>query len=106
MLLIWLVYILTDVYGHVALKMASNQSSLIAILFTPWGITAGLSWLVSMVAWTLVLSKSPLLSAYTTSALTYVFISLAAVVLFKEPLTLSKALGIFLVSAGVYLVNR
>jgi drug/metabolite transporter (DMT)-like permease len=106
MLLIWLLYFITDIYGHIALKMASNQSSLMAILFTPWGITAGLSWVVSGISWTLVLSKSPLLSANTISALTYVFISLAAVVFFKEQLTLSKAVGMLLVFAGVYLVNR
>lgn len=106
LLLIWVVYVVTDVYGHVALKLASGNQGILNVVFSFWGISAGISWVITIAAWTFVLSKSPLLTANTTSAITYVLISLAAVVLFKEALTMEKAIGVVLVVVGVYLVNR
>jgi drug/metabolite transporter (DMT)-like permease len=106
MLLTWLIYFITDVYGHVALKMAGSSSGLAGTLFSVWGITAGVSWMVAGIAWTLVLSKNPLLSANTISALTYVFVDLAAILVFKEQVTPHKLVGILCVFVGIYLVNR
>jgi multidrug transporter EmrE-like cation transporter len=106
LLLMWIVYVVTDVYGHIALKLASGQQGLWNIVTSFWGISAGISWIITIGAWTFVLSKSPLLNAYTTSAITYVLISLATVVLFKESLTPEKIAGVVLVIIGIALVNR
>ena len=104
LLLIWLIYFATDVYGHIALKQASNSTNLWAVLFSFWGITAGLSWIVSAISWTLVLSRQPLLTANTVSAVTYILIALAAVIIFEETLTLRNAIGMGCVFIGIYLV--
>ena len=106
LLLIWVLYFLTDVYGHVALKMASQSANLWGVLFSFWGITAGLSWIVAGVSRTFVLSKHPLLTANTVSATTYILIALAAAVIFKETLTGQNVIGMFCVAVGIYLVTR
>lgn len=105
-LVIWAVYFITDVYGHVALKLAGSSSSLTGMLFSFWGITAALAWIISGGAWMLVLSKHPLLTASTVSSATYIFIALAAALIFKEPLTPQNLLGIAFVCIGIYLVTR
>jgi len=106
LLLMWIVYFVTDVYGHVALKMASGATDLWSTLTSFWGITAVLAWLASGLAWTFVLSRNPLLTANTVSALTYVMIALAAAVIFKERVTLPNVVGMICVFVGIYLVTR
>ena len=102
--LIWVVYFATDIYGHVALKNASGEQGLWNTLFSVWGVSAGLSWVISALTWTLLLSRNSLLTANTISALTYVLITLAAWVLFREAITLSNLIGVVLVCTGIYLV--
>jgi drug/metabolite transporter (DMT)-like permease len=106
LMLAWLIYFITDVYGHVALKKAGEADALWGMLFSIWGLTAGLSWILSALAWMFVLSKYPLLAANTVSAITYLLIALAAVVVFKEPLTKQNMMGIACVFIGIYLVTR
>lgn len=106
LLLIWIIYFVTDVYGHVALKMATGATSMQAMLFNGWGITAVASWIISGLAWTFVLSKHPLLTANTVSALTYVMISLSAVIFFGESMTKANLIGIGFVCVGIYLIVR
>jgi drug/metabolite transporter (DMT)-like permease len=106
LLLVWLIYFITDVYGHVALKLASGANNSWSILFSFWGITAGLSWLLSVLSWTFILSKHPLLAANTVSSLTYILIALAAAIIFREPLTKQNLIGVVCVFIGIYLVTR
>ena len=106
LLLIWIIYFATDVAGHVALKIASGRSSLGEMLFSVWGAAAIVSWIVSGVAWTLVLSKNPLLTANTVSAITYILVSLAALVIFQEQFTRDKLIGVVFVFIGIYFVTR
>ena len=106
LVLAWVLYFITDVYGHIALKMATDAPTFKETLFSIWGITAVASWLISFLAWTFVLSKHPLLTANTVSAITYVFISLFAVIIFKESLTKETLLGIIFVSIGIVLIVR
>jgi drug/metabolite transporter (DMT)-like permease len=104
--LVWALYFVTDVYGHIALKMATDAPTFRETLFSIWGLTAVASWLISFLAWTFVLSKHPLLTANTVSAVTYILISLSAVILFREPITKENLLGVIFVFAGIYLIIR
>jgi drug/metabolite transporter (DMT)-like permease len=106
LLLIWIIYFVTDVTGHVALKIASGRSSLGEMLFSVWGAAAVISWVVSGVAWTLVLSRNPLLTANTVSAITYILVSVAALVIFQEQFTRDKLIGVVFVFIGIILVTR
>jgi drug/metabolite transporter (DMT)-like permease len=103
---IWLLYFITDVYGHLALKEASRGETLRQIILSPWAISAGLAWMIAGATWVLLLSKNPLITANTVSAFTYVLITFAACLFFNEVLTPTRLLGVVLVCAGIYLVHR
>lgn len=105
-ILIWALYFAADVYGHLALKLASREPTLWRIALSPWGITAGLAWIIAGVMWMLILSKHSLLAANTISALSYALIAFAAIMFFQEDLTVAKLLGTGLICAGIYLMGR
>jgi len=106
LVLIWIVYFFTDIYGHVALKYASSTPSLIEMLLSRWTLSAGAAWVISALTWSFLLSQQSFLTASTVSALTYVFMALTANLLFGEALTGMKWAGIAYVCIGIYLVTR
>jgi drug/metabolite transporter (DMT)-like permease len=104
--LAWLLYFVTDIYGHVGLKLATQADKSWTALFSFWGITAGLAWIVSALAWMFVLSKNAFLTANTVASLTYIITVVAAALVFKEQITLRNVVGVVFVFIGIYLVAR
>ena len=105
LVLIWVIYFFTDIYGHVALKFATKTPTLTGMIFSHWALTAGAAWIISALTWALLLSRQSFLTASTVSALTYVFIALTANLIFGEALTWVKWAGIAFVCIGIYLVT-
>jgi drug/metabolite transporter (DMT)-like permease len=109
---IWGLFFATTVYGHVALKVAAGSSGhydyrkAFDVLFTFWGWSAVLAWIISALLWVLVLTRHSVLAANSISALRYVLICAAAVLFLKEPVHWREASGIGLVCAGVWLLSR
>jgi drug/metabolite transporter (DMT)-like permease len=103
-LIAWLLYFVTDVYGHVGLKIATRENDSWMALFSFWGISAGLAWIVSALSWMFILSKNSFLTANTVSAITYIVTAVAAAVVFKEQLTIRNVIGVMFVFIGIYLV--
>lgn len=62
--------------------------------------------IVSFVAWIRVLSEMPLSEAFPLSALSYVLIVLASLVLFREHGSWLQALGSFAIVSGAWLISR
>jgi uncharacterized membrane protein len=106
----WLLFFASSVYGHIAFKFVSTEEhaafSVWRILFSFWGVTASAAWTLSGLLWLLILSKNPLLTANSISALRYALIALAAVMLFKETLSIEQGVGIVLIMAGIYFVAQ
>lgn len=107
-IVLWVFFFATSVYGHVGFKSATQTaaSGIWGIVFSFWGITAALAWGISALLWIALLSRSALFKANTVSALSDVFIVIAAVIFFKESLTARQIGGIILVITGVILVAR
>src|SRR5215207_5650908 len=99
-LLAWLLYFITDVYGHVGLKLATKANNSWTALFSFWGISAGFAWIASALSWMFLLSKNSFLTANTISAITYIITAVAATVVFKEQLTVRNVIGIVFVFIG------
>jgi uncharacterized membrane protein len=55
--------------------------------------------------WLFALARAELSYAVPVASLTYVFILIAGVLLFKEPLTAAKVVGTLLVAAGVVVIS-
>ncbi len=105
---LWLLFFASSVYGHVAFRFVTTDEpvDLLRTLLSFWGITALLSWAASVILWIFILSRTSLLHASSISSLSYVCIVLAAVLLFRESISLSQAAGVALVAAGIALVVR
>jgi drug/metabolite transporter (DMT)-like permease len=109
---LWALFFGTTVYGHVALKVAVSRAGeagghggLLHALAGFWGWSACLAWGASCLLWALVLSRHQLTQANALSALRYPLVSVAAVLLLGERMTLSQGVGLALIVAGVALVK-
>lgn len=109
---IWCLFFATDVYGHVALKLAvgeqqqQNLGRLWSSAISFWGWTAWISWGASAVLWMLVVSKHPLLEASSISSVRYVLICLAAWLVLRDAIGWRELSGIFFIALGIVLVVR
>ncbi len=112
MLLVWLLFFASSVFGHVALKQAAGVSDrfdyarLWQMWKDPWALAAIASWTLSCLLWALLLTRFGVAEASSHSAIRYVGIVLAAVLFFREPLTAKQAVGMILITAGIWLTAK
>jgi drug/metabolite transporter (DMT)-like permease len=108
---VWLLFFLTSVYGHVALKVAVDRTAqdetgrLFSALRGVWGWSACLAWGGSCLLWMLALSHHRLVFANGLSSLRYVLVALAAWVVLGEQMSWSQLLGMALIAAGLLLIR-
>lgn len=70
-------------------------------------IVAGLcAYVVSVGVWLLVLSRVQVSYAYPMLSIGYIVNALAAYALFGESLSVLRVTGIFVITAGVYMISR
>jgi uncharacterized membrane protein len=109
---VWAMFFVTAVYGHVAMKLATGNAEqfqygkAVRSLMSFWGWSAMLAWAVSGVLWAVVLTKESLVGANSISAARYVLICLAAWFFLREDIRFHQALGILLVTVGIWLCTR
>jgi multidrug transporter EmrE-like cation transporter len=108
----WALFFLTNVYGHVALKIAvrsapagSYREILSATATNLWGWSAVLAWCLSCALWVLALSRHKLMVANGIAALGDVLICLAAWGCLSERVTSCQGLGMGLIVVGVLLLK-
>ena len=113
---LWLfgVFLAVDTAVQIAFKAAAKQLGdgdmnaewLAAAASSPMVWCAVLLYLTVFVLWMLILQQIDLSRAFPLTALTYVSVPAAGVLLFHESLTLVQAGGIALILAGVVLVGQ
>ena len=113
---LWLfgVFLAVDTAVQIAFKAAAKQLGdgdmnaewLAAAASSPMVWCAVLLYLTVFVLWMLILQQIDLSRAFPLTALTYVTVPAAGVLLFHESLTLVQAGGIALILAGVVLVGQ
>ena len=81
---------------YYALTMLVNPFILLSILFT---LLSGLSWMIAM-------SKFDISYAYPFTILGFVFVLFFSIILFNEPLTWSKIIGILLIISGIVIISK
>jgi len=79
-----------------AFSMLFNPYIMLSIIFT---LLSGLSWMIAM-------TKFDISYAYPYTALGFVFILFFSWVLFHEPLTSHKIIGVVLIVSGIILSSR
>ena len=108
---VWLLFFASSVYGHVALKLATEDDGsegwerALALALDPWTLSGIASWCLSGVLWMAILDRSPLSEATSISALRYAFVILAAALVLHEALAPRQWVGIGLIAVGIALVK-
>ena len=110
--------ILLTVYGQLTIKWhvlkagAFPESSLGKIIFlgnlllNPWVISAFLAALLASLTWMAAMTKLPLSHAYPFMSLAFVLVLIFSGVLFQEPMTSPKIIGIVLVILGLIIGSQ
>lgn len=78
---------------------------LIRLLLSPWMMSAALATFFGGLTWMNAMSRFDLGYAYLYISLLFLLTMIASVVLFHEPLNLSKLLGAGLILAGIILLG-
>ncbi len=92
--------------GHFAFKASNVVPIALKVAVNPF-IIAGLScYVLSVVAWLMVLSRVEVGIAYPMVSLGYIVTAIASSYLFHENLSISQIVGIGIIIFGVILISR
>jgi multidrug transporter EmrE-like cation transporter len=87
--------------GPIPVGLYQKAIYIFHLLTNPWIASGLLAALVASVAWMLALTKLPLSVAYPFTAFAFVIVVLGSGVLFAEPISTAKMLGVCLIVAGI-----
>lgn len=105
--------ILLTVYGQIVIKWqvlaagafpdspAEKALFLARLLANPWIVSALVAALAAAVTWMAAMTELDLSHAYPFLSSVFVLVPLASVLLFNEPVTAPKVIGLALVVAGI-----
>lgn len=105
--------ILLTIYGQIILKwqllrrgalpvsVGGKLNFFTHLVLDPWVLSALLGGFVAVLTWTAALSKLELSRAYPFTALSFMMVLVLSGILFGEPITAAKVLGVGLVIAGL-----
>lgn len=92
--------------GHFDFTMANFFPIAWQVVLSPWIIFGLASYVMSVVVWLLVLSRTDVSIAYPMISLGYIVSAVVAYFWLGEHVTLMRMTGIFIILFGVYLVAR
>ena len=107
------------VYGQIVLKWRINDIGvlpdggmgekvlfLFKVLFDPWVFSGFLAAFVASFFWMAAMTKFDISYAYPFMSSAFVLVFLLSVVLFHEPVTWQKVIGLVLIVAGIIVTSR
>jgi len=110
--------VLCTVYGQIVVKwqvakagalpatLSEKITFLVHLVLNPWIMTGMLAGFFALIFWLAAMTKFELSYAYPFMSLAFVFVLILSAVLFHEPVTLSKVLGILLIVTGIIVASR
>ena len=91
-------------FKHTATMLNAATNGVWALL-NPYLITALVIYGCATLAWVYILQQVPLSLAYPLFALSFLFVPLLSMIIFREPFTLKMVAGSAVIVFGVYLFN-
>lgn len=110
--------VLLTVYGQIVLKwrvskvgplpatLSAKLSVLMSLIWTPWILSTITAGFVAFLCWMAAMTKFDLSYAYPFMSLSFLLVLVLSVVLFHEPLTVPKLLGLAVVIAGLVIASQ
>jgi multidrug transporter EmrE-like cation transporter len=110
--------ILLTVYGQLVIKWQVLKAGvfpddgiekvwfLFHLLLNPWVISAFLAALLASVTWMAAMTKLQLSHAYPFMSLAFILIMIFSAILFNEPITTPKIIGVVLVTIGLVIGSQ
>ncbi len=89
-----------------SLSFAAIAAEPLRVLLNGWFIIGLALYAISVVNWLVVLDRLAFSVAYPLMSVGYILTLALGVMLFKEPLSLTRALGVAVIIAGVILITR
>jgi len=87
--------------GHLPTDFADKMMFLVRALFDPFILSGFLAAFVASLFWMAAMTKFELSTAYPFMSLAFVLVLLFSALLFREPVTIGKVLGMALICAGI-----
>lgn len=91
--------------GMSKIDFQMSFKGMVRVLFNPCIFSGAIIYVLATAIWLYLLSKEQLSRIYPLQSLCYVAGAFAGIVIFKESLTMQKALGLLLILAGAVLVG-
>ena len=106
------------VYGQIVLKWRINNVSslpeglnekilfLVKLLFDPWIFSGFFAAFIASFFWMAAMTKFDISYAYPFMSSAFVLVFLLSVILFQEPVTWQKTIGLILIVLGIIVTSR
>lgn len=110
--------ILFTVYGQIVLKWKIDKAGLLPealtdkvyfllqLLLNPWILSGFLSAFVASLFWMAAMTKFNISYAYPFMSLSFVLVFLLSVIIFGDPVTVQKVVGLSLIVVGIIVTSQ
>ena len=92
--------------GALPAALSERLPFLLALILNPWIMSGILAGFFALVCWLAAMTKFQLSYAYPFMSLAFVFVVILSALLFHEPLTVGKILGVVLIIVGIIVGSR
>jgi drug/metabolite transporter (DMT)-like permease len=110
--------VLFTVYGQIVLKWQVAKAGLfpvafpdklaflVSLIWNPWILSGIVAGFFAFLCWIAALTQFELSYAYPFMSLSFLLVLILSAILFHEPVTIHKAIGVALVVAGIIVGSR
>jgi multidrug transporter EmrE-like cation transporter len=110
--------VLCTVYGQIVVKwqvakagalpatLSAKIPFLVHLVLNPWIMSGMVAGFFALICWLAAMTKFELSYAYPFMSLAFVFVLILSAILFHEPITVPKVLGVLLIMAGIIVASR
>jgi drug/metabolite transporter (DMT)-like permease len=110
--------VLFTVYGQIVLKWRVAKVGalpavfshkiffLLSVIWDPWVLSGVVAGFFAFLCWMAALTEFELSYAYPFMSLSFLLVLVLSAILFREPLTVSKVVGVGLIVAGIIIGSR
>jgi multidrug transporter EmrE-like cation transporter len=93
-------------YGSLPYEITEKIYFVLNLLLNPWILSSLVCAFLASLSWMAAMTKFPLSYAYPFTSLAFVLVVFFSAILFNEPVTISKALGLGFVVLGIIIGSR